>query len=324
MIVVILIAGVCSTTYTKRYVKEREISASTRNMTEAAYEILPEAAETAADAAKAAEEAGAGAAKAAAPSAVNAVPAKARDQKEVATGEQEAADRETVVSGQIEDGEQAAAAAANGEVLNDAVPASLDSGEALPAGAGDGAAPLMAAPGASAPLGNPAEGAAGAASAPGALLQETGAEAGAAIQETKAVDRTDVVVAGTGKDKVEISYRTRLEELDAQIERNRKADAEKAVANSVKARAENELKLWEAEVDSILKALEERLDSAQVETLYAGQREWRREAEAKALEAGKRQSGSTLEEVEYSVSMAESTRARAYELVKEYEAVLGE
>lgn len=142
--------------------------------------------------------------------------------------------------------------------------------------------------------------------------------------ESAATTQSSVVVAGGGKDKPGVSYKTRLEELDAQIERNRAADVEKSVSNSVKARAENELKLWEAELDGIIKALEGRLDSKSVETLYTEQREWRRNRESKALEVSKKQSGSSLEEVEYTASLTDSTRARAYELVKEYEAILVE
>lgn len=316
MIVVILIAGVCSTTYTKRYVEERENSASMRRMTAAAYDAGQDTADTMAEAA------GSGAPETVMPFAADAAPAEAQAQKEAErTGV-------AVSSATQEDSEQAKEEALaamepslpEGGVDGAAAPASLDitglpAGETAPPDPQNGAAPLMAAPEAAA---------APASNASGTTPPGPGAAAGAVIQETSAETRSDVIIAGTGRDKTEISYKARLEELDAQIERNRRADAEKSVANSVKARAENELKLWEAELDGILKALEERLDSTEVEALYTKQREWRREKETKALEAGKRQSGSTLEEVEYSVSLAESTRARAYELVKEYEAVLEE
>ncbi len=310
VIVVILIAGVCSTTYTKRYVEEREMSASIRMMTE-------ETGGSAGDDAWAAAE---GAPDMAMPYAAAAEPEGGRAAQRAAA---DSADRSTApnASGQAKEPALAVMEASlPGEETQEsaaAAPASLDSeglpaGNPIPADLQAGAGSPTAEQKAAVPSGAPQANAAGA--------PPSGTES--AIAETAPQNQTAVIVAGSGKEKVQISYKTRLEELDAQIERNRRADSEKSVANSAKVRAENELKLWEAELDGILKALAERLDSTQVEALYTEQREWRREKEAKALEAGKRQSGSTLEEVEYSVSLAESTRTRAYELVKEYEAVL--
>ena len=320
MIVVILIAGVCSTTYTKRYVEERESSASMRRMAAAAYDVAEDTAETTAGAAES------GGPETAMLFAAEAAPAEAQAEKEAAViggAVPYSARKDSELAEEAGPAEMGPSLPESGMEGAAAAPAALDSegqpaGESVPSDQQTGAAPLTAAPEAAPATGAPAPNAAGTTPA------GPGAAAGAAIQETLAETRSDVIIAGNGKDKVEISYKTRLEELDAEIERNRRADAEKSVANSVKARAENELKLWEAELDGILKALEERLDQTEVEALYTKQREWRREKESKALEAGRRQSGSTLEEVEYSVSLAESTRARAYELVKEYEAVLGE
>ena len=317
VIVVILIAGVCSTTYTKRYVEERESSASMRRMTEAAYDAAGDTAGTMAEAAMA------GAPETAAYDSAAAAPDGARAAQRAAVPG--SADRSTApnASGQAE--ETAAAVmetslpAKEPEEGAAAAPASLDSeggaaGEPISEDLQAEADSLTAEQKVAVPAGTPQ---ADAANAP-----LPGTES--AVAEPVPENQTDVIIAGSGKEKAEISYKTRLEELDAQIERNRKADAEKSVANSAKVRAENELKLWEAELDGIIKALAERLEPAQVEALYTKQREWRREKETKALEDGKRQGGSALEEVGYSVSLAESTRARAYELVDEYEAVLGE
>lgn len=119
------------------------------------------------------------------------------------------------------------------------------------------------------------------------------------------------------------TYLIRLEELDAQIAKNRATDSENTANYSMKARAESSQKLWETELEGITEALKLQLTADEQEAFIGAQREWYRERDAKAIEASKKQSGSSLEEIEYTVSIAESTRARAYELVKEYEAVLG-
>lgn len=304
VIVVILIVGVCSTTYTKRYVKERELDASMKVMTEAAMNAAEaEAAdEPPADAPMpfaAAVPADAGSRRHAGEESSNGTASANASAEDTASQEEDAA---AALSEPVVMGAQTAedVSRADGE---DAALSEEKTGTS--AGTGTAAAPAQNAPAGAGPL----------AMSP---LTES------AEMETAAAAQSSVVIAGNGKDKVAVSYKTRLEELDTQIERNRAADAEKPVGNSVKARSENELKLWEAELDGIMKALETRLGSEDIEKLYAKQREWRRDRDAKALEASKKQNGSSLEEVEYTVSLTVSTRSRAYELVKEYEAVLEE
>lgn len=151
-------------------------------------------------------------------------------------------------------------------------------------------------------------------------------ETAAASPESEALtpeaETSRLVVAGTGRDMEAGSYRKRLEDLDEQIEINRSADTENSVNYSVKVRADNERKLWESELDGIMSLLEERLDEGQKEPLFKEQREWQRERETKALEASKKKSGSSLEEVAYTLSITELTRARAYELAEQYADIL--
>lgn len=304
VIVVILIVGVCSTTYTKRYVKERELDASMKVMTEAAMNAAE---------AEAADEPPADAPM---PFAA-AVPA---DEGSRMLAEEESGMEADSARDSVEDSvsreQEAAAALPEPVVMGAQMAGDVSQSGGEDATVSEGAARNSTGTGAAEA---PAQGApAGAGSlAMSPLTESVEIETAAAVQSS-------VVIAGNGKDKVAVSHKARLEELDAQIERNRAADAEKPVGNSVKARSENELKLWEAELDGIMKALETRLGSEDIEKLYAKQREWRRDRDAKALEASKKQNGSSLEEVEYTVSLTVSTRSRAYELVKEYEAVLEE
>lgn len=300
VIVVILIVGVCSTTYTKRYVKERELDASMKVMTEAAMNAAE---------AEAADEPPADAPM---PFAA-AVPADAGSRRHAG----EESSNGTASAEDTASQEEDAAAA-----LSEPVVMGAQTAEDVSRADGEDAALSEEKTGTSAGTGTAAAPAQNAPAGAGPLAMSPLTES--AEMETAAAAQSSVVIAGNGKDKVAVSYKTRLEELDTQIERNRAADAEKPVGNSVKARSENELKLWEAELDGIMKALETRLGSEDIEKLYAKQREWRRDRDAKALEASKKQNGSSLEEVEYTVSLTVSTRSRAYELVKEYEAVLEE
>lgn len=314
VIAVILIAGICSTTYTKRYVAMREIETPARIMTEAAK------ADDEAAAAPAAGEPAVASAKAAAglPSTAAAVPvpgaADAADAAPAGAGAYKMAAEDGAAAGEAGEVQAAPVAANQQEAAADEASAAFSTGvqahqnagaaqadETLPAAAETEAGQIPSPQ-------NPSD-----------ASYQGNAPAGAAPTPES---QSEVIVAGGTVEKAAVSYKKRLEDLDAQIKRNREADAEKSISNSIKARAENELKLWEAELDGIMKALEEHLGPEQVEKLYTEQREWRREKESKAWEAARKQSGSTLEEVEYTVSLAESTRARAYELVKEYEAVL--
>lgn len=121
----------------------------------------------------------------------------------------------------------------------------------------------------------------------------------------------------------EQSYQIRLAELDSQIAKNRRRSGE-ATANTLKAAAENERKLWETELERILDSLEQQFSPEEKEALFLEQKEWIRDRENTAVTASKKQSGSAIEEVEYNRSLAETTRARVYALAEQYEDVLAE
>lgn len=115
----------------------------------------------------------------------------------------------------------------------------------------------------------------------------------------------------------------RLQDLDKQIEKNHAGEAD-ATANARKAAADNELRLWEAELSRILDSLEEVLDEPQKTELMNSQKQWLIDRENQAASASKKQIGSTLEELEYTIALADATRERAYELVSEYAPYLEE
>lgn len=115
----------------------------------------------------------------------------------------------------------------------------------------------------------------------------------------------------------------RLQDLDKQIEKNHAGEAD-ATANARKAAADNELRLWESEISRILEALAGVLDEEQKTELMNDQKQWMIDRDSAAAAASKKQIGSTLEELEYTIALADSARERAYELVSVYTAYLDE
>lgn len=114
-----------------------------------------------------------------------------------------------------------------------------------------------------------------------------------------------------------------LQDLDEQIARSHTGDQD-TTTNSMKAAAENERKLWDAQLDKFLDKLEQKLPAEEKEQLFSAQREWMRDRENTAVTVSQKQSGGALQELEYNLSIKATTRTRAYELAKQYEEILSE
>ena len=133
--------------------------------------------------------------------------------------------------------------------------------------------------------------------------------------------------AGTAMEKEETQAGTKagilaqLAELDAQAEERRNAAADGS-ANTQKAAAEAERKIWENKMQSILETLEQQLSGDEKTAFFTEQRSWVRDRESTAVANSKKQSGSTLEELEYIRSLRDLTRERVYALAKQYETIL--
>lgn len=115
------------------------------------------------------------------------------------------------------------------------------------------------------------------------------------------------------------SYLMRLNELDKELADSHEKDRSSSTGYPAKARLENELTLWQSEVDLILDDLEEQLKVEERETLLQNQQEWLRAREARAVSASAKQGSAAAEELEYIRSQVEDTRSRAYELCETYE-----
>ena len=114
-------------------------------------------------------------------------------------------------------------------------------------------------------------------------------------------------------------YRNRLAELENRIQKNREAQTASNNSNSAKTLADSELKLWDNELNLIYNAIKDDLDDGEAADLVEEERTWIRERDRKAVDAAKASAGGSLESVEYTASLADSTRDRAYELLDRYE-----
>lgn len=152
-----------------------------------------------------------------------------------------------------------------------------------------------------------------AAKAPGPIAQIRTFSYGGEILEEDASDRQE-------KNKSSLE---RLEELDRQMEKRRAAGQDSS-ANSAKSVAETERKLWENQLNQLVDILKKELTSSEWDDFMKDQNEWIRSREIMALDALSGNSSPAVQELEYTRSLAELTRDRAYELAKEYSEVLKE
>lgn len=119
-------------------------------------------------------------------------------------------------------------------------------------------------------------------------------------------------------------YKKRLLDLDSQIQKNRDSQTVSSINSSAKTAATNELRLWDSELNTIYNEILERLDREDSEKLVEEQRAWLKTRDSLAMDAAKKSQSGSMESLEYTVSLTESTRMRAYELVEIYEEILSE
>ncbi len=118
------------------------------------------------------------------------------------------------------------------------------------------------------------------------------------------------------------TYMDRLNELDERIEEI--SESKEDTSNALRSSADQERKAWEAELERLLDLLSEQLSEEEKSELMREQTLWKKEREHMAQTSSKLQRGSSMEELAYLLSVAESTRERVYELAEEYQDILAE
>lgn len=154
--------------------------------------------------------------------------------------------------------------------------------------------------------------------APGPGEEEEGARGGGGEAGISKASGRMAPPSPQGNDSDKNSYRARLDELNQQILRIRRGETD-STTYSVKTAAENELKLWDGELNNIYNDILDRLSEQEKARLVNQERDWMKARDSKAVEAAKKSPGGSQEGVEYTASLAESTKQRAYELADYYD-----
>ena len=147
-------------------------------------------------------------------------------------------------------------------------------------------------------------------------IQDTPELAGTAPSEPLISPDIKAMVPG-GAVKERDSYLKQLEDLDAKIKKMRE-DAGSTDPSARRALADEEFKLWDRERKTIYNAILEQSDEEAREAWSASQQAWLKSRDQRAEEAAKNHSTEGLEELFYTLSLAEFTRERAYALAGEY------
>ena len=126
---------------------------------------------------------------------------------------------------------------------------------------------------------------------------------------------------GAGSDRTAEDYRNRLGEIENTIQ-NLENSGSANTTDAMREAVTYEYRLWDAELNQIYQAIMAVLPDEETDTLRGRERRWIRERDTAAKQAAERYKGGTMENVEYTASLANSTRDRAYELLDLYESYL--
>lgn len=113
-------------------------------------------------------------------------------------------------------------------------------------------------------------------------------------------------------------FQKKLEETDKIMEEMRQTGALANTTDALKMTAEYEYRLWDTELNRIYQAVIEQMTETQAEGLRTEERQWIRERDQTARQAADKFAGGTMESLEYTASLASSTRERAYGILEQY------
>ena len=82
--------------------------------------------------------------------------------------------------------------------------------------------------------------------------------------------------------------------------------------------ASSQLRYWETQMNSVYQTIMSVISTEEAAVLSRDQQDWKKQREKDAAEAARNSAGSRQESTEYTLSQAEATRQRAYELLERY------
>lgn len=112
-------------------------------------------------------------------------------------------------------------------------------------------------------------------------------------------------------------YRKKLNEIDGLIQNMQGSEAS-SNTDSLKKVADYEYYLWDTELNHIYQAILEGMTEEEAQDLKTEERAWIRNRDLAAKKAASKFGGGTMESLEYTASLSDSTRTRAYELLEQY------
>ena len=112
-------------------------------------------------------------------------------------------------------------------------------------------------------------------------------------------------------------YEEKLKSLETQIQ-EMKASGVEPNTDSYKNMADYEYRSWDSELNIIYQALMKCMTAEEAEKLRLEEREWMKNRDQTAHKAISKYNGGTIESLEYTASLADSTKTRAYELLEKY------
>lgn len=156
----------------------------------------------------------------------------------------------------------------------------------------------------------------GAAPAPAAVISEDTEESVSSVVISPLTGMVEYKeTAGTVL--TEEDYQKRFQEVDSRIQKVKESGV---VPNTdtFKNMAEYEYRLWDNELNTIYRDILKGLTEEETEELKKEEREWMKTRDETARKAASKYSGGSIESMEYTASLADSTRSRAYGLLEAY------
>lgn len=132
------------------------------------------------------------------------------------------------------------------------------------------------------------------------------------VAETGEEARTDAAEQVTAQ-----AYQRELDSTAASIKKLKSSETDTSTWSYLNL-ADYELKLWDNLLNRIYQDIIENMDETEAEELRKEEKAWIKMRDADAKKVSSRYSGGTLEGLEHTASLAQSTKDRAYELLEDY------
>lgn len=113
-------------------------------------------------------------------------------------------------------------------------------------------------------------------------------------------------------------FQRKFRETEETIERIRAAENKNQSEVERQNAASSQLRYWETQMNSVYQTIMSVISTEEAAVLSRDQQDWKKQREKDAAEAARNSAGSRQESTEYTLSQAEATRQRAYELLERY------